>query len=216
MKFRRQNGLVIKSILGLFFGVLVNHVFRSINEHSLNFYAKEICNKHCICSSCGPNSITLPLDDEIREAYVPKGMYEITRWLYFDNNNLYDKINSAPKAPLIGQYHEETVAITQVAMEYININTMMGRTWKMMERESGYMRTDVLQGTQYIVDLKVQSMQDDLAKTFRVEMLHPFKSEKEWNFVSYYQNVYKDVNIIVVLSGVSENHYYILIPFVLN
>nr|BAF35981.1 noto6 [Molgula tectiformis] len=140
-------------------------------------------------------------------------MYEITRWYYFDDNYLYDIINDEPKVLLIGQWAEEITAVTQVALEYINTNEILGRTWKIIKRENGYLKSDVFQGREYIFDIKAESMQDGIVRSFRIQLLHPFNHQNEVEVVSYVQNIQKPVHIIVPLTGVLNNAKNIMLVF---
>ena len=131
------------------------------------------------CPFCGSQNVIANNEDHVvLDPYKPKGMYEITRWLYFDEENLYDIVDGAPVVKLVGGTFEETRAVTQVALEYINESNMLGKTWELVRLQSGYMRTDVLRGTDYMLDLMVKSVEnyesESVHTSLRVRMVHPF------------------------------------------
>nr|XP_039249983.1 chondroitin sulfate synthase 1-like [Styela clava] len=153
------------------------------------------------CPYCGPQKMTMENDGNIIDAYKPKGMYEITRWYYFDEAYLYDIINDEPKVKLAGSYYEETQAVTQVALEYINANNMLGKKWHLVGIENGYMRTDVFRGTDYILDVAVKSVEkyesESIHTTFRVRMVHAFQ-EKGSSLKVTSQHVEPNIGIHII------------------
>lgn len=161
------------------------------------------------CPFCGSKSVIANAGSrEINNPYKPKGMYEITRWLYFDEENLYDIIDGEPVVQLVGGALEETKAVTQVALEYVNANRMLGKTWELLKLQNGYMRTDVLRGTDYILDLKVKSKEkyesESVQTTLRVRMVHPFEPQKQSiSLVNHRKIQHEKIHIIAIASGVS-------------
>nr|NP_001027609.1 Not6 protein [Ciona intestinalis]BAB00632.1 Not6 [Ciona intestinalis] len=153
------------------------------------------------CTLCEPTHVKNPTEN-IPSAYKPKGMYEVTRWLQFDEHYVYDIINEEPKIPLVGHWLEEVRAVTHVAMDYINANRMLGQSWSLVKLHDGYLRRDALRGTEYILDVVVQPASHNFSyfineRMFRVNLVHPLKSMGEAEEVRVQRHVEGRLKIIV-------------------
>lgn len=157
------------------------------------------------CPVCGATVVTMDKDSMVVDSYKPKGMYEVTRWYYFDEEYLYDIINGKPKVKLLGSWYEETKAVTQVGLEYINANEMLGKTWSLVRLKNGYLRRDVFRGTDYILDIAVKSMEkhpsESISCAFRVRLVHAF--EKGLQVLEMTQENEVNIHIVAPVSGVN-------------
>lgn len=160
------------------------------------------------CPKCLPSIVSGVLPTGALPAYKPKGMYEVTRWLYFDEDHVYDIINEEPKIVLNGHWREDMKAVSQVGLDYINANNMLGHSWALVALKNGYMRTDSLRGTDYMLDLivrptTVNSTKSVYERTFRVRMVHPFENIDNSKSISVQREIQGKIKIIVPISYVS-------------
>lgn len=165
----------------------------------------QVLSKHC------PSQLYehahIPPEDVPKHMYKPKGMYEVVRWTQFNSEFITDIINDEPKLMMNSFWNEEIQAICQVALQYINAKT--NQTWSLSKIVNGYVKNDVLQGTNYIIDLELTPTlmpPNDMChdkSTFRVEMVHyltPIKSSRAM-VVQHENNVDLKVFLFVTLSS---------------
>nr|CAB3232248.1 Not6 protein [Phallusia mammillata] len=205
-------------LLGFFSRIVYEQVAsttRLTNKKSLSL-AQDQQDANCppcqqeVCPKCLPESVTGTVPTDALPVYKPKGMYEVTRWLYFDENNVYDIINEEPKVALNGHWREDIKAVSQVGLEYINANKMLGHSWALVSLKNGYMRTDSLRGTDYMLDLIVRpttlnSTKSVYDRTFRVRMVHPFENIDNSRSISVRKEIQGKIKIIVPTSYKSTN-----------
>merc|ERR1712135_54617 len=183
----RQRGnfkLAFVCMMGFFCRIAYEQVF-NVTElqqdgttrvlNSLTESEKVGCSTYCTeCggTACSKLQVTFPND---AKAYKPKGLYEVVRWLHFDDQYVYDNINGKPKTPVTGHWKEEISAVSQVAVEYITASTR--QDWELHKLSNGYVKTDSVHGTQYLVDLELKTRSASAtseARSFRVHLNHPF------------------------------------------
>merc|ERR1712136_384188 len=183
----RQRGnfkLAFLCMMGFFCRIAYEQVFNvtELQEdgttrvlNSLTESEKLGCSTYCTeCggTACSNLQVTFPND---AKAYKPKGMYEVVRWLHFDDQYVYDNINGKPKTPVTGHWKEEISAVSQVAVEYITASTR--QDWELHKLSNGYVKTDSVHGTQYLVDLELKTRSASATsevRSFRVHLNHPF------------------------------------------
>ena len=172
-----------KILLAFLFGCLSNFAYQHVRERASKQQPNEeqidvqctSCESQ-ICAFCPPVKIFLPVDNEISEPYKPKGMYEISRWLYFEEDQVYDIINEEPKHAIKGYWKEEIRSAIALGIKYIKINDILDKSWMFDKLKSGYMRTDGRRGTDLMLDLLFKSAggETERYKLFRVHLVHPF------------------------------------------
>jgi len=166
------------------------------------------------CPHCSPRYVQADLPTEIPPPYKPKGMYEITRWIYFDEKNVYDLINEEPHLDLSGHWHEEMKAVSQVGVNYINANKMLGTSWELVRLHDGYLRTDSQRGTDYMLDLIVKPVNINFSKQasevmFRVRLVHPYETLQNARQLSVKREIQGKIKVLIPLSSVSKNNIHV-------
>ena len=208
---------------GLFFGFLANILYQqSISFWSVHtaFSAERIIQKCPPCNipecpHCQPTKIELHDNETIKNFYKPQGMYEVTRWLYFDEKHIYDIINEEPKVKSNGYWKEEVKVTTQVGLDYVNKNKMLGQSWTLAKFQAGYTKTDSIRGTDFLLDLHAKSGKRTLpnpikTNLFRIHMVHPLEQIRNSIFKSVKKITKEKITIITPLPQVSI----ILVPAV--
>uniref|UniRef100_H2YQF0 Hexosyltransferase n=1 Tax=Ciona savignyi TaxID=51511 RepID=H2YQF0_CIOSA len=210
---RLQNRVNIPRImtgvmLGIFSRIALNQLWSSVKLDKIQISIEAVqelncpnCNIDDYCVLCEPTNVE-PHTNKIPAAYKPKGMYEITRWLQFDEKHVYDIINEEPKISLNGHWMEEFRAVTQVALEYVNANEMLGQSWSLVKLHDGYLRRDTLRGTDYLLDIIAKpkhynNSAQGVERMFRVHLVHPLQPIEQAEQVYIQKNIQAKLKIII-------------------
>jgi len=201
-----------KVLLAFLYGCLTNFIYqhtrRLVNVQQNQDADFEVKEEECppcklqICPTCPPRNIVLRTPAEITVPYKPKGMYEISRWLFFDESHVYDIINEKPKVDLKGLWREESKAMITTGLRYVNEN--LRQNWNFMKLQGGYMRVDGGRGADFLLDIILKSTAGNVTvvKLFRVHLVHPFTHIQNAKLQSMVKHKSKRITIIIPISQV--------------
>ena len=180
-----QFKMIAKGILyGFFLRILFDQVNNFMELQNFKKNVVERIQQQCLtcdqqCPTCLPKEVFVDQKQFVQQAYKPKGMYEVTRWMLFDDVSVYDIINEEPKITITGHWKDEIKVMTQLSMMYINHNRLLGQKWSLVKLHNGLMKTDSMRGTEFLIDVitvpqKGQPKKEDY-KLFRVHLVHPLE-----------------------------------------
>ena len=193
-------------LLGFFSRILYQQVENAASSASKEEFKENcLCHIDYLCPICEPMKAHTT-DTSLSIAFKPKGMYEVTRWQFLDEEHIFDIINEEPKIELKGVHKEDVKAAIETGMDYINVNQMMGQHWSLKRLQNGYMRSDARQGTDFMMDMVVHPTSRNYKnipasvvneRLFRVVLRHPLYQTESLKLESIYKHETKKIKIII-------------------
>ncbi|XP_033762142.1 LOW QUALITY PROTEIN: chondroitin sulfate synthase 2-like [Pecten maximus] len=117
----------------------------------------------------GRDSLTWPLG--VSEAIQPKSRFDILRWSYFTDKDIYFDDDFTNVKKLIGADKADVAEITQTAFDKLNKEN--GHKYRSYSLINGYRKFEPARGLEYTVDLEVQTNNRGEKEIKRVHLLRP-------------------------------------------
>ncbi|CAH1789144.1 unnamed protein product [Owenia fusiformis] len=108
----------------------------------------------------------------IREPYKPKTMYDILRYQYFTNQDIFDNTDFGPTIKLKGSAQLDMKDLLHHVM--ILFNNGKPKQWKLNKLLNGYRRYDPIRGEEYIIDVQLKSGEE--TQNHHMNVVKPFSS----------------------------------------
>lgn len=108
--------------------------------------------------------------------FEPKSRFEVLRWEYFTEEEIYSCADGAPKCELRGIDKMDVVDVIDTAVEELNKKYMSILHLKKQQLINGYRRFDPTRGMEYILDLQLEIVsQKGHSRSFikRVHLVRP-------------------------------------------
>ncbi|KAF4112015.1 chondroitin sulfate synthase 2 [Onychostoma macrolepis] len=93
----------------------------------------------------------------ITPPFEPKSRFEVLRWDYFTEDNLFSCVDGAPKCQLNGADRDDVTDVIKVAVEELNKKYNPFVQLSAPRLVSGYRRLDHTRGMEYTLDLQFQA-----------------------------------------------------------
>ncbi|XP_067230365.1 chondroitin sulfate synthase 2 isoform X2 [Chanodichthys erythropterus] len=117
-------------------------------------YESEIKNVSEVAAD-GNKSALWPIG--ITPPFEPKNRFEVLRWDYFTEDNLFSCVDGAPKCQLSGADRDDVTDVIKVAVEELNKKYNPFVQLSAPRLVNGYRRLDQTRGMEYTLDLQVQA-----------------------------------------------------------
>jgi len=193
-------------LLGLCGRIFYNQIENAVNlTITTELMESCLCHIDRLCPACEPTKVNMA-DTTLTKTYKPRGMYEVARWNFLDEQHIFDIINGEPKIELKGVYEEDIKASMEIAIAYINLNHLLSHAWSLKHLQNGYLRSDALQGTDVILDLLVNPTSRNFSnipapvvneRIFRVVLRHPLHEIENMKMVSVRKQQSNKIKIII-------------------
>nr|XP_061799442.1 chondroitin sulfate synthase 2 isoform X2 [Nerophis lumbriciformis] len=112
----------------------------------------------------------------INPPFEPKSRFEVLKWDYFTEEEIYSCIDGAPKCELPGIDRLDVADIIDIAMEELNKKYKPILHLKKQKLINGYRRFDPTRGMEYTLDLQLEAVSQkghSLSITKRVHLVRP-------------------------------------------
>lgn len=112
----------------------------------------------------------------ITPAFEPKSRFEVLRWDYFTEDNLFSCVDGAPKCQLNGADRDDVTDVIKVAVEELNKKYNPFVKLSAPRLVNGYRRLDHTRGMEYTLDLQFQATTESghqKSITRRVHLVRP-------------------------------------------
>ncbi|KAM6934467.1 chondroitin sulfate synthase 2 [Xenentodon cancila] len=92
----------------------------------------------------------------VNPQFDPKSRFEVLRWEYFTEEEIYSCVDGAPKCELLGIDKMDVVDVIDTAIEELNKKYMPILHLKKQQLINGYRRFDPTRGMEYTLDLQLE------------------------------------------------------------
>ncbi|XP_061578999.1 chondroitin sulfate synthase 2 [Cololabis saira] len=111
----------------------------------------------------------------VNPQFEPKSRFEVLRWEYFTEEEIYSCVDGAPKCELLGIDKLDVADVVDTAVEELNKKYMPILHLKKQQLVNGYRRFDPTRGMEYTLDLQLEVSQRGHTWTItkRVHLVRP-------------------------------------------
>ncbi|PWA31198.1 hypothetical protein CCH79_00002937 [Gambusia affinis] len=112
----------------------------------------------------------------VNPPFEPKSRFEVLKWEYFTEEEIYSCIDGAPKCELRGIDKLDVAEVIETAMEELNKKYMPTLHLKKQQLINGYRRFDPTRGMEYTLDLQLEVINQkghSRSITKRVHLVRP-------------------------------------------
>ncbi|XP_070770995.1 chondroitin sulfate synthase 2 isoform X2 [Enoplosus armatus] len=143
------------------------------NTNCVNKYEVEIKNVSVVAFE-GNRSAQWPVG--INPPFEPKSRFEVLKWEYFTEEEIYSCIDGSPKCELRGVDRMDVTDIIDIAMGELNKKYKPVLHLKKQQLINGYRRFDPVRGMEYTLDLQLEAVNQkghSRSITKRVHLVRP-------------------------------------------
>ncbi|XP_074926438.1 chondroitin sulfate synthase 2 isoform X2 [Chelonoidis abingdonii] len=170
-----------------------------MEEHEL-----EIQNTSSL-SADGDHSATWPVG--ITPPFQPKTRFEVLRWDYFTEEQLYSCVDGSPKCELRGVDMADVADVVAMAMEELNRKYQPVLHIRKQQLVNGYRRFDPTRGMEYTLDLQVEVVTQKGHSRSVVKRVHLVRPLSEVEIIPMpYVTEASRINIILPLTAHDRDH----------
>ncbi|XP_030435981.1 chondroitin sulfate synthase 2 isoform X2 [Gopherus evgoodei] len=170
-----------------------------MEEHEL-----EIQNTSSL-SADGDHGATWPVG--ITPPFQPKTRFEVLRWDYFTEEQLYSCVDGSPKCELRGVDMADVADVVAMAMEELNRKYQPVLHIRKQQLVNGYRRFDPTRGMEYTLDLQVEVVTQKGHSRSVVKRVHLVRPLSEVEIIPMpYVTEASRINVILPLTAHDRDH----------
>uniref|UniRef100_A0A8C8VK75 Hexosyltransferase n=1 Tax=Pelusios castaneus TaxID=367368 RepID=A0A8C8VK75_9SAUR len=156
-------------------------------------------------SADGDHSATWPLG--ITPPFQPKTRFEVLRWDYFTEEQLYSCVDGSPKCELRGVDMADVADVVATAMEELNRKYQPVLHIRKQQLVNGYRRFDPTRGMEYTLDLQVEVVTQKGHSRSVVKRVHLVRPLSEVEIIPMpYVTEASRINVILPLTAHDRDH----------
>ncbi|XP_074857837.1 chondroitin sulfate synthase 2 isoform X2 [Carettochelys insculpta] len=170
-----------------------------VEEHEL-----EIQNTSSL-SADGDHGATWPIG--ITPPFQPKTRFEVLRWDYFTEEQLYSCVDGSPKCELHGVDMADVADVVATAMEELNRKYQPVLHIRKQQLVNGYRRFDPTRGMEYTLDLQVEVVTQKGHSRSVIKRVHLVRPLSEVEIIPMpYVTEASRINVILPLTAHDRGH----------
>uniref|UniRef100_A0A8C4WHV6 Hexosyltransferase n=1 Tax=Gopherus evgoodei TaxID=1825980 RepID=A0A8C4WHV6_9SAUR len=156
-------------------------------------------------SADGDHGATWPVG--ITPPFQPKTRFEVLRWDYFTEEQLYSCVDGSPKCELRGVDMADVADVVAMAMEELNRKYQPVLHIRKQQLVNGYRRFDPTRGMEYTLDLQVEVVTQKGHSRSVVKRVHLVRPLSEVEIIPMpYVTEASRINVILPLTAHDRDH----------
>ncbi|XP_075770599.1 chondroitin sulfate synthase 2 isoform X1 [Pelodiscus sinensis] len=156
-------------------------------------------------SADGDHGATWPIG--ITPPFQPKTRFEVLRWDYFTEEQLYSCVDGSPKCELHGVDMADVADVVATAMEELNRKYQPVLHIRKQQLVNGYRRFDPTRGMEYTLDLQVEVVTQKGHSRSVIKRVHLVRPLSEVEIIPMpYVTEASRINVILPLTAHDRDH----------